>query len=83
MGINDVDIDSIIERVVKESLTKELEKYGEAIAILTSTFNEKEKINFLKKAADIITADGKIMNSEFIKLELLAKNWGIDLNKVL
>lgn len=83
MNVNDVNIDSVVERVVKDAIDEELNRYSHAIAILTESFSEKEKIDFLKKAADVITADGKIMNSEFIKLELLAKNWGLDLKKVL
>ena len=83
MNINDVNIDKMIEDVEKEALDNELTRYSKAIALLTESLTEKEKIDFLKKAAEVITADGKIMNSEFIKLELLAKNWGIDLKKAL
>lgn len=83
MGINDVNVDKFISNVQKDAFDKELTVYSKAIALLTQELSEKEKIDFLKKAAEVITADGKIMNTELIKLELLAKNWGIDLNKYL
>ena len=41
-----------------------------------------EKIELLKTADDLIKSDGVVLKGEEFKLEMLSKNWDIDIKKI-
>ena len=80
-GIN-VDIDSIIEFAEKNANDEELKFYADSINFLNQNLTEDEKIELLKAADELIKSDGAVLKGEEVKLEMLSKNWGIDLKKI-
>lgn len=77
------DVDKIIKGVVENPINDEIERYSKAIAYLSENLTKIEKSDFIKYSAEVITADGKVFANEIIKLELLAKNWELELSKIL
>ncbi len=77
------DVEKIIKGVVENPINSEIERYAQAIAYLTQNLTKSEKTDFIKYSVEIITADGKVFANEIIKLELLAKNWELELSKIL
>jgi len=77
------DVDKIIKGVVENPINDEIERYAKAIAYLSENLTKSEKSDFIKYSSEVITADGKVYANEIIKLELLAKNWELELSKIL
>ncbi|HOF00884.1 MAG TPA: TerB family tellurite resistance protein [Spirochaetota bacterium] len=77
------DVDKIIKGVVENPANDEIERYAGAIAYLSQNLTKSEKMDFLKYCSEIITADGKVLANEIVKLELLARNWELELSKIL
>jgi uncharacterized tellurite resistance protein B-like protein len=76
-----VDIDKIIKYVKENANEDELRLYAESLNFLNQNLSEDEKIEFLKSADDVIKADGVVLPGEEVKLQMVAKNWGVVLKK--
>ncbi|OHD08493.1 MAG: hypothetical protein A2086_05280 [Spirochaetes bacterium GWD1_27_9] len=77
-----VDFDSIFSSFKENANNEELEEYAQALAFLNLNLDKDEKIKILRYAIEIIEADGKVMDKEVIKLQLVSKSWDIDVKKV-
>jgi uncharacterized tellurite resistance protein B-like protein len=76
------DIDGIIKFVVKNANEDELKLYADSLNFLNQNLSADEKLEFLKSANDVIKSDGVVLEGEIIKLQMVAKNWGIDIKKI-
>lgn len=81
MGLQ-VNVDKLIADVLTNINGSEIKEYAESLAFLNMNLSQDEKIKILKYAVEIIEADGKIMDKEIFKLQFVAVNWNIDVNKI-
>ena len=76
------DIDGIIKFVIKNADDDELKLYAESLNFLNQNLSLDEKVELLKAANEVIKSDGVILEGEKIKIQMVAKNWDIDIKKI-
>jgi uncharacterized tellurite resistance protein B-like protein len=77
------DVDGIIKFVVKNANEDELKQYADSLNFLNQNLSTDEKIELLKSADEVIKSDGIVLEGEKIKLQMVAKNWSIDIKKIM
>lgn len=82
MEIDNIDIDAKVEYLRKNADDRELKNFAKSLAYLNIHLSDKEKGKVFEQIIEVIKADGKIVDSERYKAELLATNWQIDLKKL-
>lgn len=64
----------------REDSKKELEKSAE---YLKTNSTESERLEIMKFAAELLAADGRFDIEEVRLINIIAKNWGIDIDKFM
>ncbi|MCG8570143.1 MAG: TerB family tellurite resistance protein [Spirochaetes bacterium] len=78
LGIKDVNVEEKIKYVQQHANDdKEMESYAKSLAFLNTHLDKNEKEKLFDKIIKVIKADGKILDQERFKADLLAKNWEI------
>lgn len=82
MGIDEIDIDAKVSYLRENADEQELKNFAQSLAYLNMHLSDNEKKAVFGRIIEVIKADGKIVESERYKADLLATNWQVELDSV-